>query len=395
VQQRLDAVNGIMQENLAGIRVVKAFARAVHEKLRFGQRNQALADQTLQAVRTVIVIMPVMIFTINLGVVGVLWFGGEHVMTGTMQLGEMMAFINYLIQVLMSILMVSMLVTQLARATASGDRIVEVLETIPSIQDQPDAIAEPPADATVTFEDVTFDYAQDGADPALQHVSFTARPGQTMAILGQTGSGKSTLVNLIPRYYDVTSGSIKVGGIDVRDLNTAVLRRMTGVVLQETVLFSGTIRDNIRYGRPDATDEEVVRAAKMAQAHEFIMSFPEGYDTVLGQRGVNVSGGQKQRIAIARALLVEPPILILDDSTSSVDVETESEIQKALQAYGRQRTCIMVAQRVSSVLGADQILVLDDGQVVASGNHTQLMESSPVYREIYDSQLGNGEVIDA
>jgi len=395
VQQRLDAVNEIMQENLAGIRVVKAFARAVHEKLRFGQRNQALADQTLKAVRTVIVIMPVMIFTINLGVVGVLWFGGEHVMTGTMQLGEMMAFINYLIQVLMSILMVSMLVTQLARATASGDRIVEVLETIPSIQDQPDAIAEPPADATVTFEDVTFDYAQDGADPALQHVSFTARPGQTMAILGQTGSGKSTLVNLIPRYYDVTSGSIKVGGIDVRDLNTAVLRRMTGVVLQETVLFSGTIRDNIRYGRPDATDEEVVRAAKMAQAHEFIMSFPEGYDTVLGQRGVNVSGGQKQRIAIARALLVEPPILILDDSTSSVDVETESEIQKALQAYGRQRTCIMVAQRVSSVLGADQILVLDDGQVVASGNHTQLMESSPVYREIYDSQLGNGEVIDA
>jgi ATP-binding cassette subfamily B protein len=395
VQERLDALNEIMQENLAGIRVVKAFARGDHERRRFGLGNRALADRTLAAVRTVIVVMPVMMLTINLGVVGVLWFGGNHVIAGTMQLGELMAFVNYLSQILMSILMVSMLVTQLARATASADRIVEVLDAEPTVRDKPEAILEPPADATVVFENVTFDYDQDGADPALQGISFTARPGQTLALLGQTGSGKSTLVHLIPRYYDVTEGRITVGGVDVRDLDSAVLRRMVGAVLQETVLFSGTIRDNIRYGRPDATDAEVERAARMAQAHDFIMSFPDGYDTVLGQRGVNVSGGQKQRIAIARALLIEPPILILDDSTSSVDVETENEIQKELQAYGCERTCIMVAQRVSSVLGADQILVLDDGRVVASGNHHQLMETSPVYREIYDSQLGNGEVIDA
>lgn len=394
VQQKLDALNEIMQENLAGIRVVKAFARSEHEQRRFGLGNRELADRTLEAVRTVIVVMPVMMFTINLGVVGVLWFGGVRVVNGSMQVGQLMAYVNYLSQILMSILMVSMLVTQLARATASAERIAEILDAEPTIRDKPDAVCQPPHDATIVFENVTFDYDGDGAEPALQGISFTARPGQTLALLGQTGSGKSTLVHLIPRYYDVTSGRITIGGVDVRDLDSAILRRMVGVVLQETVLFSGTIRDNIRYGRPDASDAEVERAAKMAQAHDFIMSFPDGYDTILGQRGVNLSGGQKQRIAIARALLIEPPILVLDDSTSSVDVETENEIQKALQAYGRDRTCIMVAQRVSSVLGADQILVLDDGRIVAAGTHDELMETSAVYREIYDSQLGNGEVLD-
>jgi ATP-binding cassette, subfamily B, multidrug efflux pump len=394
VQRRLDALNEIMQENLAGIRVVKAFARSEHERLRFGTGNRELAEETIRTIRVIIVVMPVMMFTVNLGVVGVLWFGGVNVVEGSMQVGQLMAFVNYLAQILMSVLMVSMLVTHLARATASAERIQEILDSIPTIRDKPDAISDPPEDATVAFEDVTFAYDGDGADAALQGISFVARPGQTLAMLGQTGSGKSTLVHLIPRYYDVTGGRITVGGVDVRDMSSATLRRMIGAVLQETVLFSGTIRDNIRYGRPDASQEEVERAARMAQAHDFIQEFPDGYDTILGQRGVNLSGGQKQRVAIARALLVEPPILILDDSTSSVDVETEAMIQQALEAYGRDRTCIMVAQRISSVLNADQILVLNDGRVVASGTHEQLVASSPVYREIYESQLGNAEVLD-
>jgi ATP-binding cassette, subfamily B, multidrug efflux pump len=394
VQRRLDALNEIMQENLAGIRVVKAFARSEHERLRFGTGNRELAEETIRTIRVIIVVMPVMMFTVNLGVVGVLWFGGVNVVEGSMQVGQLMAFVNYLAQILMSVLMVSMLVTHLARATASAERIQEILDSIPTIRDKPDAISDPPEDATVAFEDVTFAYDGDGADAALQGISFVARPGQTLAMLGQTGSGKSTLVHLIPRYYDVTGGRITVGGVDVRDMSSATLRRMIGAVLQETVLFSGTIRDNIRYGRPDASQEEVEQAARMAQAHDFIQEFPDGYDTILGQRGVNLSGGQKQRVAIARALLVEPPILILDDSTSSVDVETEAMIQQALEAYGRDRTCIMVAQRISSVLNADQILVLNDGRVVASGTHEQLVASSPVYREIYESQLGNAEVLD-
>jgi len=394
VQRRLDALNEIMQENLAGIRVVKAFARSDHERVRFGTGNRELADDTIRTIRVIVVVMPVMMFTVNLGVVGVLWFGGMRVVAGTMQIGQLMAFVNYLAQILMSVLMVSMLVTHLARATASAERIQEILDSVPTIRDKPDAISDPPEDATVVFEDVTFAYDGDGADAALEGVSFVARPGQTLALLGQTGSGKSTLVHLIPRYYDVTGGRITVGGIDVRDMSSASLRRMVGAVLQETVLFSGTIRDNIRYGRPEASQDEVERAARMAQAHDFIQEFPDGYDTVLGQRGVNLSGGQKQRVAIARALLVEPPILILDDSTSSVDVETEARIQEALEAYGRERTCIMVAQRISSVLTADQILVLNDGRLAASGTHEELMMSSPVYREIYESQLGNAEVVD-
>jgi len=394
VQRRLDALNEIMQENLAGIRVVKAFARSDHERVRFGTGNRELADDTIRTIRVIVVVMPVMMFTVNLGVVGVLWFGGMRVVAGSMQVGQLMAFVNYLLQILMSVLMVSMLVTHLARATASAERIQEILDSVPTIRDKPDAISDPPEDATVVFEDVTFAYDGDGADAALEGVSFVARPGQTLALLGQTGSGKSTLVHLIPRYYDVTGGRITVGGMDVRDMSSAALRRMVGAVLQETVLFSGTIRDNIRYGRPGASQDEVERAARMAQAHDFIQEFPDGYDTVLGQRGVNLSGGQKQRVAIARALLVEPPILILDDSTSSVDVETEARIQEALEAYGRERTCIMVAQRISSVLTADQILVLNDGRLVASGTHEELMMSSPVYREIYESQLGNAEVVD-
>ena len=395
VQRRLDDLNTVMQENLAGVRVVKAFVRARHEIKRFFSINDRLTKRVVSASRTVAINGPATMLILNIGVVAALWFGGVQVNQGSLRVGELIAFVNYVQRTLMSVSMVSMLVMRFARAQASADRIEEVMISEPHIHDRASAQGSFAPRGRVAFEHVSFGYDGDDDSGVLDDITFVAEPGQTVAILGATGSGKSSLIHLIPRFYDVSGGRITIDGTDIRDISQTALRRTIGVALQEPVLFTGTIRDNIRYGRPDATDEEVVRAAKMAQAHEFIMSFPEGYDTVLGQRGVNLSGGQKQRIAIARALLVEPPILILDDSTSSVDVETESEIQKALQAYGRQRTCIMVAQRVSSVLGADQILVLDDGQVVASGNHTQLMESSPVYREIYDSQLGNGEVIDA
>ena len=272
-------------------------------------------------------------------------------------------------------------------------RIQEVLEKQPGVQDCPEARKELLLRGRVAFENVTFCYDGNGSDAVLKGVSFTAEPGQTVALLGTTGAGKSSLVHLIPRFYDVTAGRVTLDGMDVRDLSQDALRRNIGVALQETVLFSGTIRDNIRYGRPDASEEEVIAAAKAAQAHTFILSLPDGYDTVLGQRGVNLSGGQKQRIAIARALLLKPAVLILDDSTSAVDVETESKIQEALERIMKQRTSFVIAQRISTVLKADTILVLDDGQIVAEGTHRELLGSSPIYREIYDSQLGNGATV--
>jgi ATP-binding cassette subfamily B protein len=286
--------------------------------------------------------------------------------------------------------MVSQMVIQLARAEASARRIQEVLEKQPGVQDLREVRRDFPRRGRVAFENVTFNYDGDGSDPVLKGISFSAEPGQTVALLGTTGAGKSSLVHLIPRFYDVTAGRVTLDGIDVRDLAQDDLRRAIGVALQETVLFSGTIRDNIRYGRPDASEAEVVAAARAAQAHDFILSLPDGYDTVLGQRGVNLSGGQKQRIAIARALLIKPLVLILDDSTSAVDVETESKIQAALDEVMQQRTSFVIAQRISTVLKADKILVLDDSQIAAQGTHRELLASSRIYREIYESQLGNG-----
>lgn len=390
LQQRLDDLNGVMQENLAGARVVKAFARARHEEERFGGANQRLTDQAIHAARTVAIMPSFMMLTMNLGVIGVLWFGGIKVIEGSMQIGQIIAFVNYLTITLFSLVMVSQLLIQLARAEASARRIQEVLDTSPKVQDRPDAIKEFSPQGRVAFENVSFCYDGQGCDMVLRNVTFSAEPGQTVALLGTTGAGKSSLVNLIPRFYDVTSGRVTVDGVDVRDVDQEVLRRNIGIALQETVLFSGTIRDNIRYGRPDASEEEVIAAAKAAQAHDFITAMPEGYDTQVGQRGVNLSGGQKQRIAIARALLLRPAVLILDDSTSAVDVETEARIQDALEELMHQRTSIIIAQRISTVLSADQILVLDDGQVAAQGTHYELMNSSPIYREIYQSQLGNG-----
>jgi ATP-binding cassette subfamily B protein len=396
VQAKLDDLNTVMQENLAGVRVVKAFVRAEHEIKRFGMTNDSLMDQTISAARIVVMAMPLMMFIVNLGMVGAIWFGGLQVTVGAMQVGQVIAFVNYLLTTLMSLLMLSMLVMVTARAQASAGRIEEVLESEPRIRNRPDATTAFAPLGRVAFEDVTFSYDGDGHDPVLgngklsQGISFVAEPGQTVAILGATGSGKSSLVYLIPRFYDVTEGRVTIDGVDVRDVDKDALRRNIGVALQESVLFSGTIQDNIRYGRPDAADEEVVAAAQAAQADEFITEFPDGYDTEVGQRGVNLSGGQKQRIAIARALLTQPTVLILDDSTSSVDVETEIKIQDALEQVMKDRTSFVIAQRISTVLNADKILVLDDGRIVAEGTHPELLASSPIYREIYDSQLGNG-----
>jgi ATP-binding cassette subfamily B protein len=390
VQERLDTLNGVMQETLAGVRVVKAFVRGAHEEARFGKANVNLTNQAVEAARIVAIMPPFMMVIINLGIIAVLWFGGRHVVQGEMHIGQIVAFVSYLSTTLFSLMMVSTMVIQLARAEASARRIQEVIDMTPDIQDQPAPIVMEKITGRVVFDSVTFSYNGNTGDAVLKGVSFTAEPGQTVAILGTTGAGKSSLVHLIPRFYDVKSGRVTIDGIDVRELDQESLRRQIGIALQDVVLFSGTIRDNIRYGNPEASDEQVIAAAKAAQAHEFIMSFPEGYDTQLGQRGVNLSGGQKQRIAIARGLLVNPAILILDDSTSAVDVETESKIQEALETLMRNRTSFVIAQRISTVLNANKILVLDDGRVAAEGTHHELMVSSPIYREIYESQLGSG-----
>jgi ATP-binding cassette subfamily B multidrug efflux pump len=390
VQQRLDALNIVMQENLAGVRVVKAFVRGDHERARFGVANDDLMQQNLRAVRTMAITMPLVTFTLNVGVVAALWFGGVQVQVGDLQVGQVIAFINYLTQALMALTMVSMLVMRVARAEASAARIEEVLESAPQVPDQPASAPAPALRGRVAFEQVRFTYNGDEEEPVLKAINFVAEPGETVAVLGATGAGKSSLINLIPRFYDVSGGRITLDGVDVRDLDQAALRRQIGVALQEPILFSGTIRDNIRYGRADADEADVVAAAKLAQAHDFVMTLPGGYDAVVGQRGVNLSGGQKQRLAIARALLIDPAILILDDSTSAVDVATEAHIQDELAQVRRGRTTFMVAQRISSVLTADKILVLDDGQVAAAGDHRTLLATSPIYREIYASQLEPG-----
>ncbi|MBM3235845.1 ABC transporter ATP-binding protein [Candidatus Poribacteria bacterium] len=390
VQDRLDKLNTVMQENLAGVRVVKAFTQSDYEQKRFGDANDNLMGRTISAMQLVALVMPFMMLTVNFGVVGAIWFGGMQVTLGNMKIGQVMAFVNYLLQTLFSLMMVSMLLIQMSRAGASAERITEVLNSEPDIKDKPDAISMFRPKGRVAFEEVTFSYDGNLKSPVLRNISFVAEPGQTVAILGATGSGKSSLIHLIPRFYDATEGRVTIDGVDVRDVSAESLRSNVGIALQESVLFSGTIRDNIRYGRPEATDEEVVAAAKAAQAHDFINEFPEGYDTQLGQRGVNLSGGQKQRLAIARALIIDPAVLILDDSTSSVDVETEAKIQDALLTLMKNRTSFVIAQRISTVLNADKIIVLEDGAVVAEGTHSELLASSPIYREIYESQLGDG-----
>ncbi len=390
VQKNLDKLNTVLQENLMGVRVVKAFVQMRHERNRFETTNESLKDITVKASRIAAVAMPLMGMAVNLGIVAVVWFGGIDVQQGDMQVGQIIAFVNYLTRAMMSLVMVAMLVMRLARAQASAIRVSEVLDSEPDIVNSPDALTDFSPTGHVVFDNVSFSYDGDQGDPVLKGVSFDVEPGQTVAILGTTGAGKSSLVHLIPRFYDVTGGCVTIDGVDVRDVNTDVLRRKVSVALQEPILFTGTIRDNIRYGRPEASQEEVEHAARMAQAHDFIISFPEGYDTEVGQRGVNLSGGQKQRLSIARALLTKPAVLVLDDSTSSVDVETEGRIQEALASFMKEMTSFVIAQRISTVLNADKILVLDDGMVAAEGTHDELLDSSPIYREIFESQLSNG-----
>jgi ATP-binding cassette subfamily B protein len=392
VQERLDRLNTVLQENLAGVRVVKAFVRREHEEERFDEANEALMLRTIQVTELLAVFLPAMFLVLNLAVVGAVWIGGQATIEGEMTVGEVVAAINYLSFALFPLLMLAGMMGPVAAADASAGRILEVLDTRPDVSPGGGGRKPESPRGRIAFEDVFFGYDGNGAEPVLAGVSFTAEPGETVAIVGATGSGKSTLIHLIPRFYDVTGGRITFDGVDVRELDLHTLRAQVGIALQEAVLFGGTVRDNIRYGRGEATQEEVEAAARAAQAHEFIRELPEGYDTVIGQRGVTLSGGQRQRIAIARALLVKPRVLILDDSTSAVDVETEVRLQDALDellATSRNTTTrFVVAQRISTVLLADRILVLDQGRIAAMGTHWELLESSPVYRDIYDSQLG-------
>ncbi|MFN8479710.1 MAG: ABC transporter ATP-binding protein [Kouleothrix sp.] len=387
VQKKLGALNTVLQENLAGIRVVQAFAREPYEAERYTKLNGELLEANLQTIRGLASSFPMIFFISNLGTLAVIWFGGHQVIDRTLSLGELVAFNTYLSLLIMPIMMLGMIIAQISRAGVSAERIFEVLDAQSEVHDRPGAQPLTAVRGRVAFEGVSFRYAG-GERNVLDHVSFVAEPGQTVAIMGITGSGKSTIINLIPRFYDVTTGRVTIDGSDIRDVTLESLRDQIGIVLQDTTLFSGTIRDNIAYGRPDASDADVEAAARAAQAHEFITGFTEGYATIVGERGVGLSGGQKQRIAIARALLRNPRILILDDSTSAVDAETEFQIQQALQELMHGRTSFVIAQRISTVRDADLILLLDAGTIAAQGTHDELLRTSALYGEIIDSQFG-------
>ena len=395
MQTKIDNLNNTLQENLVAIRVVKAFVREGYERVKFKKSNDELMDAALAVGLRIIAIMPVMMLALNGATVAVLYFGGGMVMGGTFELGDLQAFINYIVQILMSVMMVAMSLLQLSRAQACAHRINEVLSTEPSVEDKPEAEKQvlPAPKGEVEFWDVSFKYVATGTgDDVLSHISFDVKPGQFVAIVGGTGTGKSSLVNLIPRFYDVTGGAVLLDGVDVRDYPLEELRSRIGMVLQTNVLFTGTIRENLKWGKEDATEEEIIQAAKDAQAYDFIMALPDGFDTMLTQGGTNVSGGQKQRLCIARAMLRKPVVLILDDSTSAVDSATEAAIRESFAKNLKDTTVIIIAQRISSVQYADEILILEDDHIAAHGTHDELLKSSPIYQEIYQSQQeGVGE----
>lgn len=387
VQQKLSSLNTMVQENLAGVEVVKAFVREPYEIEQFGVVNVDYMDQHIRVGKLLAIAMPALTLVTNLGIVVLVWLGGISVIGDRLTVGELVAFNSYLMIGMAPMMMLSNMLTLITRADASAQRVVEVLDTEPVIQPSPSPYLESMT-GHVVFENASFAYGDRAGEAVLDGISFTVEPGQQVALMGATGSGKSTLVNLIPRFYDVTGGRIMIDGVDVRDWSPDDLREQIGMVMQQTTLFSGTVRENIAFGRPDAPLDEVIAAAEAAQAHDFISAMPDSYDSIVEARGANLSGGQRQRVAIARALLVKPAILIFDDSTSAVDLDTEFRIQQALQESMADCTTFIVAQRINSVLNADQILVLDRGHISATGTHRQLLETSTIYREIYESQLG-------
>ncbi len=392
VQEKLDRLNAVLQENIVGARLVKAFVRDRFETERFDAASEDLTARSIRVLQFTSSMTPVLTMCVNLGMVVVIWSGGAQAIHGRMSLGEVVAFTNYMLTTMTPLVMMTLLSNTWAAGLASAQRVAEVFDTVPDVVDAPDATPLPAsAPPRIALDRASFMYRGETCEAVLDDISLVAEPGRTVAILGATGAGKSTLVNLLPRFYDVTAGRVTFDHADIRGVTQRSLLARIGVVPQESILFSGTVRDNIRYGRPDASDEDVIAAARAAQAHEFIAQLPQGYDTHVQQRGANFSGGQKQRIAIARALIVRPSLLLLDDCTSAVDVETETRIQDALGAMLPDCTTFVVAQRISTVLKADTIVVLERGRIVARGSHRELLASSPVYQEIYASQLGDGE----
>ena len=382
---RYDDMNARVQENLIGIRTVKAFVREEYEKKKFNDNTESVRKAQVRAEKLVILSMPLMQMFMYLCIVSILWFGGHMIVGGTMELGDLTSFITYVGQILISLMMLSFMFMMFIISRASMQRIYEVLSEQPDIV-SPENAEKNVRDGSVSFRNVSFSYFNDMGNLALEHIDLDIRSGETIGIIGGTGSSKTSLVQLIPRLYDATEGEVLVGGTDVRRYDLDVLRNNVAMVLQKNVLFSGTIRENLRWGDPNATDEQIEDACRSACAHDFIMNFPDGYDTDLGQGGVNVSGGQKQRICIARALLKKPKIIILDDSTSAVDTATDSSIRKAFREKLADTTTFIIAQRISSVQDADRIIVMDDGKITDIGTHDELLVSSSVYREVYESQ---------
>lgn len=394
MQTGVDNLNAVFQENLAGVRVVKAFTKEEHEKQRFNKANDHLTSIMLKAMRLMSVIGPVMMLFMNATVVTVIFIGGKEVEASSIEVGQVMSVVTYMTQALMSLMMMSMMFMMISRAQVSAKRVREVMDTetsIPTNQEKTLTVE----NGTITFRNVSFSYPDASGDSVLQDIDLEIKKGEFVAFLGSTGSGKSTLVNLIPRFYDATKGEVLIDGKNVKDYSTENLRSEIGMVLQESVLFSGTIMENIKWGNPQATDEEAIAAAKIAQADDFVSSFTDGYQTVLGQRGLSLSGGQKQRLSISRAILKKPKIMIMDDSTSALDMGTEARLQTALKKNLNGMTLIIIAQRISSVMSADRIVVLEQGKISAVGTHEELLQTSEIYKDIYDSQVGLGGVENA
>ena len=395
MQRRLDRLNSGIQESLTNVRVVKSFVREDHEIEKFSKLNDDLKESSLRALRIVITTMPVMMFAMNVTTLAVVWYGGNIIIAGKMPVGDLTAFTTYIVQILMSLMMLSMVFLQSSRASASMKRINEIFDTEIGLNDDHAKNKDKKVtEGRVEFKNVSFGYSGENGrkDLVLEGISFTAEPGQTIGIIGSTGSGKTSLVQLIPRLYDVTGGEVLVDGVNVKEYSLKHLREGVGMVLQKNILFSGTIEENLRWGNEDAPMEDVIRFSESAQADPFVKTFKNGYDTEMGQGGVNVSGGQKQRLCIARALLKRPKILILDDSTSAVDTATEAKIRESLYHDLKDTTKIIIAQRISSVQEADQILVLEDGKIIGHGTHEELLKTCEAYSEIYTTQIGNQSI---